>query len=111
MRPHHLRLFVLCLLMVSTSISAWAETREECMRNIGKHTNLAVGMGTGGVTGGAVGMAACSGFLATVIFDWGVSYATCVAAATAVGSIAGTALAESHNNTKEAECDKLPRHN
>ncbi len=111
MRQQYLRLLVVCLLIGSTSLSAWAETtREECMRRIGKHTNLAVGAGFGGVTGGAIGAAGCAVFLPTALIDLGLSYAACVAAVAAAGTIAGTAIAESNNNVKESECDELPRH-
>lgn len=109
MRQRQIISLIAVILILSTSVSAWAETREECMRKVGKHTNLAIGAGAVGTAGGAAGAVACSGFLAAVIFDLGISYAACVAAAITVGTIVGTAAAEVHNNSKESECDKLPR--
>ncbi len=85
--------------------SAFAETREECVRRIGKLTKMSIGAGAGTVTGGVVGAAACTAFLGAIFVDLGLSYGLCVATVTLAGTVTGTAIAESHNNAQESECD------
>jgi hypothetical protein len=103
MRNTWLIAVLVCGLGVNASTSA--ETKEECYRRIGKHTNLALGGGTGTFVGGIAGAAVCSAFLGAVFVDLGLSYGTCIAAITLGGTVLCAAAAEQHNNTKEDECD------
>lgn len=88
--------------------NATAQTKEQCLLEVQPASKRAVGALGGGLSGALVGSTACSGFLGFVLFDFGVTYATCVAMSTAVGSGVGTVIGDSHATEEIAKCQRLP---
>jgi hypothetical protein len=60
--------------------------KRQCERNVNAGKKIAKGTAVGMI--GEFGSVACAGFLGLAFLDLGLSYATCVAASTAVGSAA-----------------------
>jgi hypothetical protein len=79
--------------------------KRQCERKVNAGTKVAAGTAVG-MTGGAVtGAVACTGFLGAIFFDFGLSYATCVAATTAVGSAAGAVVSNNAANEELLKCN------
>src|ERR1700761_6742701 len=80
------RCFLAVSLMLSSALvcsAVHAETQQECELSLRPQTRMAAGTGLGGAAGGLggaiAGAAACTGFLGAAFFDFGISYATCLA--------------------------------
>ncbi len=99
---------ILLASMIFISSQALCKTRDECLAELYPNTNLATGVGIGTAAGGAVGVAACAGFLGAAFLDFGLSYAACVGTVTLVGTVGGTATAEVVNNSEKKKCLKYP---
>ena len=103
--------FIQSMIIVICGISinsySFAETRAECEDKMMPSSTLAKGAGLGTVAGTATGAAACSMFLGAVFVDFGLSYAACLATVTAVGTVAGTTIAETRNIEERKRCRKL----
>ncbi len=99
--------FALLAACLTLTAPAYAETQADCEKKIPRQTNMATGTGAGTITGTVIGAKACLGWLGLAFWDWGLSYATCVATVAAVGTIIGTAAGEKANINSLNECIKL----
>ncbi len=102
------KFFIYLALASTLAGGSVAETREQCELDVRHNTKIATGVALGTGAGAITGAAACSGLLGLVLFDFGVSYATCVALVTATGAALGTAIGDDVASNQLTECQKLP---
>ena len=102
------KLILTLTLMFALTGAAFAQTREQCELDRVPALTRTVGTTTGGLVGTATGATACSGLLGFIFADLGFSYAVCVAAVAAAGTISGAAVAEGGIQVKRRHCASLP---
>jgi hypothetical protein len=100
------RIFLSLLLFVS-GLGVSAQTREQCIANVKQGTRVSAATLNGTVAGAGVGAVGCAVFLAVSPFDFGLSYAACIAGSAGVGGMVGNTNANSETEDEIVKCNNM----